>query len=415
MNSSDNGLFSPFKIGGLTLSGRFIKTATSETRAAENGESTDKLIEFYSPIAKANTPLIITGNIYVSKLGKSTPQQMGIEDDSKVSNLKKLVHAVHQNDCKIFAQLSHCGRQVVPDSVSAVDVVSASDVKDFLTGTKPRPLSEEEIEQVIDDFREAARRCVEAGFDGIQLHAGHGYLISQFLTPYTNRRSDIYGGSKTNRLRLLKEIYHVTRNQVGHQFPIILKLNGDDYLPLRHGLSTNDLVEIALEMEKTGVDAVEVSVGHYESGFPVVRGSFMRGMRAMVNGSIRYLPVVRRTLFRIFWPLIALICNVLWRYSPGFNLRYAKKFTSRLSIPVICVGGFLHKSDMQGALSKGYCDAISVGRALIANPYLYAHLKDNKSGPQCTYCNACVGHIGTQPLDCYHPQVRKEKDRMLNQ
>lgn len=407
-------LFSPLTIGSLTLKGRLVKSATSETRATEKGEANELTLAFYRPLSMGNTPLIITGNIYVSEEGKSTAFQLGADHDNKIAGLTRLTSCVHQSDSKIFAQLSHCGRQVIPESVGAMDVVSASSVKDQITGTRPRELRVEEIHNIIEDFATAAKRCKQAGFDGVQIHAGHGYLISQFLTPYTNKRVDQYGGSAQNRMRFLKDVYTAIRNAVGNDFPVIIKINGSDYLPLRPGLNTEQLVEIAKQMELEGVDAVEVSVGHYESGFPFVRGTFLRCLRGMVSGSVQFMPPFRRLLFTIFWPLIGLVSNLIWRPRPGFNLRYARHFKAILNIPVICVGGFLEEDDMQQALSDRLCDAISAGRPFIADPLLYHHLQNKRTGPKCVFCNACIGRVGSEPLDCYHPRVRKEKDTMLS-
>jgi 2,4-dienoyl-CoA reductase-like NADH-dependent reductase (Old Yellow Enzyme family) len=408
-------LFTPIKIGQLTLPGRLIKTATSETRASDDGFVTDELLDFYLPIAAGGTPLIITGNFYTSIDGKSTPRQPGADHDDKLPALARLVSAVHQHGAKIFAQLSHCGRQVVPRFAGLPEAVSASDVKDLITGTRPRPLTAVEISRIVQQFADAAGRCQRAGFDGIQIHAAHGYLVGQFLTPHTNRRTDDYGGSPERRIKLLRDVFGAIRTKVGSDFPVILKLNGSDSLPLRRGLKTRELAEIAVTMEREGVDAIEVSVGHYESGFPVVRGRFGRCLAHLVEGSMRHVSTPRRWLFRFFRPLITLACNLIWSRREGFNLEYARAFKARLSIPVICVGGFLTRDAMEAALEQQWCDAIAVGRGFIADPLLYQHLRDGVTGPRCNDCNACVGLIGTQPLDCYHPGIRAEKDAMLAQ
>lgn len=413
MTDQSGVLFRSLRIGKLEIAGRVIKTATSETRATAEGFSTPELNAFYEPMAAGGVPLIITGNIYTSRDGQSTPNQMGIDSDDKIAPLAELTAMAHRYGSKIFAQLSHCGRQVVPPFVGLDEAVSASDVMDLSIGTKPRPLTEMEIAKIVDEFGRAARRCKQAGFDGVQIHAGHGYLISQFLTPYTNRRDDRYGGSLENRTRLLREIYRAMREEVGPDFPIIIKINGSDWLPLRAGLKTPELVEIAKIMEDEGIDGVEVSVGQYESGFPVVRGTFWRCLRGMVQGSVRHLPALWRTFFRLTWPALAVGCNLIWPRSEGYNLRYARKFKAALSIPVICVGGFISRDAMEAAIGAGDCDAVSCGRAFIADPYLCRHLKSGVPGPQCVNCNACVGVIGSKPLDCYHPEVRKEKDAML--
>jgi 2,4-dienoyl-CoA reductase-like NADH-dependent reductase (Old Yellow Enzyme family) len=409
----DRTLFEPLRIGALTIPGRVIKAATSETRATEDGFATESTVAFYEPIARGGTPLIITGNIYVSLDGKSTPRQMGIDDDAKIPALARLVAAVHAHGARIFAQLSHSGREVVPRFAGIAEAVSASAVKDLSTGVRPRALTVREISGIVQRFGAAAARCRQAGFDGIEIHAGHGYLISQFLTPYTNRRADAYGGSLENRVRMLREIHHAIRDQAGADYPVIMKLNGDDALPLRRGLHTPELVEIARILERDGLDGVEISVGHYESGFPVVRGTFARCLRAISQGSARHLRGLRRFVMVNGWPLLVLPFNLLWRPYEGYNLRYARQFKRALSIPVLCVGGFLTRRAMESAVARGDCDAIAIGRGFVANPLLYEQLRDGGVGPRCVNCNACIGCIGTLPIDCYHPAVRAQKDALL--
>ncbi len=413
MQSTADTLFSPLRIGTLELPARLFKTATAETRATADGYVTDELVDFYRLLACGETPLIITGNIYISQQAKSAPRQTGADTDDKIPGLTRITEAVHAQGGRIFAQLNHCGRQVVPDFVGATDVVSASNVKDLLTGTKPRALGADEIAAIADDFGEAARRCQAAGFDGVQMHSANGYLMSQFLTPYTNRRDDDYGGSLEKRTRFAREVLAAIRARVGPDFPVIIKMNGADALPLRPGLKTDELAAMAKIMEDAGVDAVEISVGHYESGFPMVRGTFEHGLRAMVRGSMAHLPLVRRTFMRVFRPLVAVACNLLWKGREGFNLDYAPTFKSKLSIPVICLGGFRTRAIMEAALANGLCDAVSAGRPFLADPFFFAHTRDGVPGPRCVDCNACVGHLGAQPADCYHPYVRAEKDAML--
>lgn len=413
MPIDDGVLFTPVNIGKLTLSGRLIKTATAETRATDDGFVTPGLIDFYRPMALGGTPLIITGNIYVSLDGKSAPRQVGADNDDKVPGLAQLTAAVHAHGSKMFAQLNHCGRQVVPRFAGLQEAVSASATTERVTGTHSRALTIAEIQRLVQRYADAAARCQRAGFDGVQLHAANGYLMSQFLTPYTNRRSDAYGGSLEQRTRLLREVIRAIRSRVGRDYPLIVKMNGSDYLPLRPGLKTDELAQIAKILEDEGIDAIEVSVGHYESGMPMVRGTFGRCLRNMVQGSMRYLPVVRRTLLRLTWPLLALVFDLFFSHREGFNLRYTQVFKANLSIPVICVGGFLTREAMQAAIEQGRCDIVSAGRAFIADPLLYRHLREHTPGPRCVDCNACIGHLGAQPADCYHPFVRAEKDAML--
>ncbi|MCB1954175.1 MAG: NADH:flavin oxidoreductase [Rhodocyclaceae bacterium] len=413
MSHTTASLFSPIRIGSLALPARLFKTATAETRADASGGVTDAVVDFYRLLAKGETPLIVTGNIYVNRQGKSAPRQLGADEDGKIEGLRRITGVVHGFGGRIFAQLNHCGRQVVPDFVGAPEVVSASGVTELLTGTRPRALGSDEIGALVTAFAEAARRCQAAGFDGVQLHSANGYLLSQFLTPYTNRRGDEYGGSLENRTRFAREILAAIRLRCGDDFPVIMKLNGADRLPLRPGLDTEDLVAVALRMQEAGIDAVEITVGHYESGFPMVCGTFDLCLRHMVDGSMAQLPFVRRTAMRWFRPLVAWASNHLWKGREGFNLDYAPAFARRLSIPVICVGGFRSRAAMEDAIGRGLCGAVSAGRAFIADPFLFRHLRDGQAGPRCVDCNGCVGHLGAQPADCYHPLVGADKRAML--
>ncbi len=413
MAANTSALFKPINIGPLTLAGRLIKTATAETRATEDGFVTPELIDFYVLLARGETPLIITGNIYVSRDGKSAPRQIGADDDDMVPGLTQLVGAVHAHGSKLIAQLNHCGRQVVPRFAGLPEAVSASSKTELMTGTRPRALTVVEIERIVERYADAAARCQRAGFDGVQIHAANGYLMSQFLTPYTNRRTDAYGGPVEHRVKLLRDVLEAIKSRVGSAYPVIIKLNGSDYLPLRPGLTTPELAEIAAIMERAGADAIEVSVGHYESGFPMVRGTFGRCLRNMVQGSVRYLPFFRRWGMRLSWPVLALALNVVFSRREGFNSGYTRAFKRKVSIPVICVGGFLTREAMEAALAQGRCDIVSAGRAFIADPFLYRHLRDREPGPRCVDCNACVGHLGAQPADCYHPVIGAEKAAML--
>lgn len=413
MTTESSPLFSPLNIGSLTLPGRLFKTATAETRATADGMATQAVVDFYTLIARGETPLIITGNIYVSRDGKSAPAQLGADHDDTIPGLAAVVVAVHAHGGKFFAQLNHCGRQVIPRFAQSPVAYSASAVKDLLTGTRPQALSIPEIQRLVGCYADAAERCARAGFDGVQLHSANGYLLSQFLTPYTNRRRDDYGGSMANRTRFHREILAAIRARLGPDFPVIIKMNGSDWLPLRDGLKTGELVDAATHFERAGFDAVEISVGHYESGFPMVRGTFGRCLRHMVDGSMNYLPEPRRTLLRVFRPLVALASNLLWPGRQGYNLDYTPQFKDKLNIPVICVGGFRSRDAMEAAIASGKCDAVSAGRAFIADPFFYRHIRDRQPGPRCVDCNGCVGHLGAQPAECYHPAVKADKDAML--
>ncbi|RJP21329.1 MAG: NADH:flavin oxidoreductase [Candidatus Abyssobacteria bacterium SURF_5] len=411
---SQHVLFAPVKIGNLQITGRFAKSATLEARCADDGSVTDSLIEYYEQIARGGTPLLITGNAYFDIFSKAVPWQLAADGDDKIPGLSRLVKAVHQHDSKIILQIYHVGRQAVPRRVGRKEALAPSAVFEPTLNVRPRPMTREEIQTSVRGFADAAVRCRAAGFDGIQIHAAHGYLINQFLTPHTNRRTDEYGGSFENRMRYLVEVYRAVRAQVGTDYPVILKLNGSDDLPLRKGLKTEELVEVARRMETEGIDAVEITAGHYESGLTFERGNWNGFFRTVTSVGIgQHQPWLQRQTVRALAPLLEWWLGRVAAYSEGFNLRYSRRFNEALEIPVICVGGFLHQAAMEKAISDGDCDIVSAARALIADPFLYRHMQEGIQGPTCDFCNACYARAAELPVECYNDKVRAEKERML--
>jgi len=407
-------LFEPLYIGHLKLPGRIAKSATVETLCTEDGYITDEFIQFYQEIAQGGTPLIITGAASYNHYSRGVPHQISVDADDKIEGLSRLANTVHQYDSKIMVQIYHTARQAIPAPVGRTDAQAPSAVYEPSLGVKPRAMTVGEIKETIVQFADAAERCKKAGIDGVQIHAAHGYLISSFLTPHTNRRKDQYGGSFENRLRLLVELYCAIRERVGDDYPLILKLNGSDDLPFRKGLSTKALVNIAVRMEQEGVDAVEISAGHYESCTSFERGHWKGFTKVMLEkGAGRAFAWHRRAVMKLFAPLIDLIFNKISGFSEGFNLSYAQQFTAALSIPVICVGGFVNKEAMDSALNSEACDMVSVARGLLADPYLYRHLKEDKTGPVCTYCNGCFTQAGASPISCNNPEVSRQRTQML--
>jgi len=410
----ENPLFTPIRIGTLELSGCFVKSATTETRCTDDGFVTDDLIEYYETIAQGGTPLLITGNAYFDLYSKGAPRQLAADHDDKIPGLRRLTDAVHRHGSKIFMQIYHVGRQASPRFVGRKDAVSPSPVFEPTLGVRPRAITREEIQETVQGLADAAARGQQAGFDGIQIHAAHGYLINAFLTPHTNRRKDEYGGSFENRLRFLLEVYRAVRQRVGQDYPVIMKINGSDELTLRKGLKPDDMVKVAQRMEAEGIDAVEISAGHYESGLTFERGHWRRFFSTVTTiGVARNLPWYHRTSARLLAPLLDWGLRRVAGYSEGFNLRYSKLFKQALSIPVICVGGFVHREAMERAIASGECDMVSVARALIADPFLFRHIQEGVQGPQCDFCNACYARAAVWPVDCYNEEVRAQRDHML--
>jgi len=418
MQSADESLlFRPIRIGTTELTGRVIKSAVTETLCDEGGYVTDELIALYTEWARGGTPLLITGATHFSTYSQGIEGSMCLDDDDKIPGLRRLTDAVHEKGSKIFSQIFHVGRQAVPAMLGRDVSLGPSAVHELATGVTPRAMTADEIRETVEGFGQAARRAKEAGFDGVQIHAAHGYLISAFLTPYTNRRKDEYGGTVENRMRFLVEVYREVRRTVGADYPLILKLNGHDgLLPWRKGLGTAELVEVARRMEREGIDGVEISAGHYESFGTFIRGRWKGFARTLVGKGIgKGWPTSQRLLLRLGAPLVDAVFN--WRagYRPAFNLDYATEFKKVLDIPVISVGGFHGREDMDEALDAGRCDIIGAARAFVSDPHLYEHLKRGVQGPRCNACQKCFATTGSARIGCFDPVVGAETRRMLKE
>lgn len=413
--SQERILWSPMKIGSMEVAGRLFKSATSETRATEDGFVTDELLDFYVPMAKAGTPLIITGNICVSQQGHSAARQASIDHDNKIPGLRRLVDAVQAHGVKLVAQLNHGGRQVVRPDAAVNPVVSASDVLEPTLGTKPRALRRDEIPGVIESFAAAAERARKVGFSGVQLHFAHGYLISQFLAPHTNRRNDEYGGSLDNRMRLPLEILRAVRRRVGEDFPILAKVNGTDALTFRKGATESELLQFGLALQNEGLDGIEISRAHYESVPPMLSGSYKGFITTQVrDGSGRGFSTTRKRIALTTAPLLEAFASWTAPKGEGYNLPFARQFKEALRIPVITNGGFVSRQAMESAVLSGQTDAVSCARALIADPYLYRHLYlPEPAAPVCQYCNQCIARLGAHPVDCYENVMAVRRKQML--
>ncbi|MCG7204772.1 NADH:flavin oxidoreductase [Streptomyces arenae] len=408
-------LATPLNIGSMTVAGRLFKSATSETRASADGFVTDELLAFYEPMAEAGTPLIVTGNLYVSPQGKSAGRQAGIDADDKLPGLREWTGLARRHEVRIVAQLNHGGRQIAEAAPGADRIVSASDVREPLYGTKPSPLRSDEMPGVVESFVAAGERAREAGFDGVQIHAAHGYLLSQFLTPHTNHRTDAYGGSLDNRARLLVEVLKGLRARLGDDYPVLVKINGTDDLPFRRGATTEELVRVAVRLQDEGVDAVEISRGHYESWPGMIQGKYRGFIRtSLAQGAGQHLSGRRRAATLAVAPVVERVAERLRPPLEGFNLPQAEHFTRALDVPVICVGGFHTRTGMEAAIGGGRTDAVSAARAMIADPHLYRNvLGDVAERPVCGYCNGCIARFSGLPVDCYSDEIRRDRDVMI--
>lgn len=356
-----SALFEPIEINGMKLPNRIVRSATNDRWADNSGKVTAGLVHVYEALARGGVGLIITGQAYVIPNGKVGPNMLGVSDDSLIRGLKSLTDSVHKYGSKIVLQISHSGRQTASATIGETPVAPSA-VSNSVTNETPRTLTIEEIESVVESFANAADRAVIAGFDGIQIHCAHGYLASQFISPYTNRRKDYWGGSLEKRMRFALEIYRRIRETVGKHFPVMIKLNSADYID--NGLSIEDSAQIAGAFSEKGIDAIEISGGTLESNNHMVKK------------------------------------NILREDEEAYFLQHAKSFKKVIDVPLILVGGLRSPCLMERILAAGDADMVSLCRPLIREPDLINHWKrGNRKKADCISCNGCQKYRD-EPVRC---------------
>jgi len=243
-------LFDPIEINGMKVPNRFVRSATNDRHADVEGRVTNSLIGVYEALAVGGIGLIVSGHAYVTGNGKGNPTMLGVHHDDLIPGLKKLVETVHRFGSKIALQLNHAGRQTASATIGETPA-APSPVYNPGTKETPRAFTDEEIEALIAAYGAAAIRAASAGFDAVQIHCPHGYLGSQFISPYTNRRMDRWGGSLENRMRFLLEVYRRIRKAVGDAYPVMIKLNSEDFID--GGLTVEESTKIAGVLSREGV------------------------------------------------------------------------------------------------------------------------------------------------------------------
>ena len=383
-------LSDPISIGSLALNNRIVKAALVENMASEEGEVTEDLIRFYQTQAKGGAGLLITGGAYVRRNGRSVKYLIGAHDDRLIPGLSRLAEAVHELGGKVVLQIYHCGRQTRPE-LAGGDVIGPSPVKDRMTGVTPRGMGEDEIEEMIGAFGKAAGRAQEAGFDGVEVMAGHGYLIGQFLSGRTNKRTDQWGGSLENRSRFLFDIITGVRAKTGTDFPLLVKLNTEDQL--KQGLTVEESAWISEKLPDLGVNALKLTGGTFESALNISRGDIPADVILEdLSGWRKW-----RT------KLIIRAMRKKFQFSEAYFLENVKKIKPRVQIPVIMVGGLRSPDVMTQILEEGHADMVAVGRPIIRDPDFPKKILSGDQRPSsCQNCNRCFIRINQErPLACY--------------
>jgi len=346
-------LFDPVKLGSLTLRNRFVRSATWEGMADEQGACTPRLIELVKRLAEGDVGLIITSHSYVRRDGQAGTGQIGIYSDDHIPGLAQMAGAVHECNGKIVAQLAHAGFFANP-KLTGLPAVCMSAVEGY-GEIKRIEMSKEDIEAMTDAFARAAVRAVNAGMDGIQIHAAHGYLLSQSLSPVFNRRTDSYGGPIETRSRFLLNVLRKIKGAVGIDFPVLVKMNCSDFLP--GGLELSEAVAVSRLLAEEGACAVEVSGGTIVSG-----------------------------------DLSPTRAGITSKEKEAYFRESAKVIKAEAGLKVILVGGVRSPDIAEELISNGYCDLISMSRPFIREPHLVKRWESGDTRrAACLSDNLCFG------------------------
>lgn len=343
-------LFSPMKIGSCTIPNRLAVPAMVTNFCTEDGLVTDRFVRYLEEKAKGGWGLIITEDYAVNPNAKGYRFIPGLYNDAQLEGNRKLTETIHRYDSKIFCQIYHPGRQSTHFVNGGVQPIAPSATMDPLLQEMPREMTVEEIHGIVADFASCARRCKEAGFDGIEIHAAHGYLISEFLSPYTNKRVDQYGGCFDNRARFLDEIYAAVRKEVGADFPVTVRISVNEYL--LGGRTEAESFVLARHCEELGFDAIHVSNGMYAS------------------------PATRQIIAPMF-------------SEHAFNMQGAQQIKELVHIPVILTNRINDPRMADTLLMMNKADFIGMARGSLADPFLPVKARQGHLS-NIRYCIGCL-------------------------
>jgi 2,4-dienoyl-CoA reductase-like NADH-dependent reductase (Old Yellow Enzyme family) len=380
-------VLSPGKIGGLELRNRIIRSGCFEGMCP-GGYPSDQLLEHHREVAAGGTAMTTVAYCSVSFDGRAFGHEIWMREEI-VPDLKKITDAVHREGAAVNIQLGHCGYFSNKNVIGRRPIGASRKFCTFRYAFA-HEMTEEEINRVKEDFGKAAHLAIQAGFDAVEIHSGHGYLLSQFLSPYTNMRKDSYGGSLENRLRFPASVVKHVRETVGPDFPILIKMNVSD--GFKGGLELDEAIEVAKRYEAEGASALVPSGGFTaKTPFYMMRGRIP--LKEWIHGPKGMLEKVGLRLF-------GSIFVQTYAFEEMFFLDEARKIKDAVSIPCVLIGGICSRDNMEKAMQEGF-DFVEIGRALIRDPDLVRRMeRGDWQASQCDHCNRCVAEMENGGVWC---------------
>lgn len=410
-------IFQPLKFRNLTVKNRLFRSSISGRWDNYDGSGNPARVNWEEKFARGGVGAIITSFAPVHVRGRIMPNYAMIDHDDKIPFWRKLGEMARGYDCKFIIQLSHSGRQ---RDVSGVEnlmnkSLSSTDTKDSFHGLLCQAMTLDEIRMTVQHFADAARRAREAGLDGVELHASHGYLFTQFLSSGINDRKDEYGGSLENRARFLLDVMRAIRKEVGRDFHLQVKINAIDlndalYPWEKPGNTLEESIQLCKWVEEAGADGLHISAGSMfphplvpPGGFPLDEANWWYG--AVVSSGVRAYINYAFFHFKLLRPIFLWLWNRTKKDFPieGVSAEYCREIKKNVQIPVLNTGGYQDGALIRKVITEGYCDGVAIARPLIANndlPHILAQGKDLPDKP-CSFCNRCLLNAPANPLGCY--------------
>jgi 2,4-dienoyl-CoA reductase-like NADH-dependent reductase (Old Yellow Enzyme family) len=410
-------IFQPLKFRNLTVKNRLFRSNVSGRFDNYDGSGSQARINWEESFARGGVGAIISSFVPVHIRGRILPNYAMIDGDDKIPFWRAVGEAVHRHDCKFLLQLSHGGRQRDNPGIENFRQkgLSSTSRMDTFHGLLCEAMTLQQIKETIRYFADGARRARQAGLDGVELHASHGYLITQFLSSAINDRRDDYGGSLRNRAAFLLEIIQAIRKEVGTDYHLQAKLNAVDfgnalYPWEKKGNTIEEGIQVAKWAEEAGVDAIHTSIGSMfphpllpPGGFPPDELNWWYG--SMISSGVFGYRNYTLFHFKLLRPIFTFFWARTKKNHPveAVSSEYSREIKKNVSVPIINTGGYQDGRVIRRVISEGCTDAVSIARPLIANRDLPRILESRRDLPDkpCSFCNRCLVNAIVNPLGCY--------------